>query len=87
MTLLVVVAEVVELKKTEFPLLMMMMMVLRTPWLSDVPLEIFSVVLFVCKVKEHKQSIKSQTPKPKILKTKKKNRSTNDCFLTAKNCF
>ena len=70
MTLLVVVAEVVELKKTEFPLLMMM--VLRTPWLSDVPLEIFSVVLFVCKVKEHKQSIKSQTPKPKLLKTKKK---------------
>ena len=70
MTLLVVVAEVVELKKTEFPLLMMMM-VLRTPWLSDVPLEIFSVVLFVCKVKEHKQSIKSQTPKPKLLKTKK----------------
>ena len=74
MTLLVVAAEVVELKKTEFPLLMMMMMmmVLRTPWLSDVPLEIFSVVLFVCIVKEHKQSIKSQTPKPKILKTKKK---------------
>lgn len=55
-----------------------MMMVLRTPWISDVALEIFSVVLFVCKVKERKQSIKSQTPKPKILKTI--NLSRNDCF-------
>lgn len=73
-----------ELKKTEFPLLMMMM-VLRTPWISDVALEIFSVVLFVCKVKEHKQSIKSQTPKPKILKTKKT--EIEMIVLTAKNCF